>query len=176
MTPAILNLTPTYTASIEIAESQPFTLMQPSDAVGAASLSVEFSAAIRGLKGDTGLSGAVTYVYPAGQAIGGHRMVVLDATGQAIYASSAIASCANRVLGMSINAASIGDPITVQKFGELVEPSWNWQLDKLVYLSVDGQLTQVTPTQPIDKFSLVVGFPISSTSLFINIGFPIILI
>lgn len=130
----------------------------------------------QGIPGPRGEKGDVSFVYAAANATSGHRMVTLDERGRAIYASAALASHANRIVGMTMNAAATGDSLNVKKFGEVTEPSWNWQTDKPVYLDADGFLTQVPPEAPAAKFSVVVGFPISATTLFINIGIPITLI
>lgn len=129
----------------------------------------------KGDQGPRGQSGGISYDYPAAIHLSGHRMVTLDESGAAIYASNSNLGHANRVVGMTTNAAVPGDQVTIQKFGELTEPSWNWQLDKPVYLAADGFLTQEPPTQPA-KFSLVVGFPISANTVFINLQLPIILL
>lgn len=131
---------------------------------------------VQGLPGAPGAAGDVSFVYPAASAISGHRIVTLDEQGKAIYASAAIAAHANRIVGMTMNAAAANDALNVKKFGEVTEPSWNWQLDLPVYLDADGFLTQMPPAAPAHKFSVVVGFPISATTLFINVGIPITLI
>lgn len=129
----------------------------------------------KGDQGPRGQSGGISYDYPAAIHLSGHRMVTLNESGAAIYASNEIFTHANRVVGMTTNAAVQGDQVTIQKFGELTEPTWNWQLDKPVYLAADGFLTQEPPAQPA-KFSLVVGFPISINTVFVNLQLPIILL
>lgn len=143
---------------------------------------------IQGLKGDQGIqgpigvpgpqgaSGDVSFIYQAASAISGHRVVTLNEQGKAIYASATLSAHANRIVGMTMNAAAADGTLNVKKFGEATEPSWNWQLDSPVYLDADGFLTQTPPVAPAAKFSVVVGFPISATTLFINIGIPITLI
>ena len=102
-------------------------------------------------------------------------MVVLDGQGGATYASNADQTHANRVVGMTTHAAVAGAPVALAIYGEITEPSWNWDTANPVYLGVDGLLTQIVPEFPDAKFSVVVGFPISTTTLFINIGIPITL-
>lgn len=131
---------------------------------------------IQGPRGEPGASGDVSFVYQAVGAISGHRVVTLDEQGMATYASSDTAAHAHRVVGVTMNAASPGDALTIKKFGEVTEPSWSWQIDQPVYLAADGVLTQVQPTAPASKFSLVVGFPVSATTLFVSFGIPITLV
>lgn len=123
-----------------------------------------------GPKGDKGEPGDVVTSYPADGAISGHRVVALNAFGRLEYASNLSLSQIMRVAGLSLNAASEGDPVQVKRSGEVTEPSWAWVLEQPVYLGVDGHLTQ---TAPASDFSVVVGIPITTTTLFVNIGIPI---
>jgi len=128
-----------------------------------------------GERGESGISAPLSFLYQTAGAISGHRIVLLNDGGKVDYASSGSATHAQRIVGMTTHAAIQGDSINVQKFGDVTEPSWNWQTDKPVYLGIDGVLTQSVPLAPESKFSVVVGFPISATTLFINIGIPITL-
>ena len=109
----------------------------------------------------------------AGAALGGHRMVVLNGGGVAIYADCTEATHAGKVLGMTLGAIADGDSGDVLRSGEVVEPSWNWTLDAPVFLGTAGQLTQV---QPVSGFSQIVGFPVSTTKLFVSLREPITLL
>jgi hypothetical protein len=125
-----------------------------------------------GPPGPPGPTGGIALQYQAGEALGGHRMVVLDDTGKAVYADNTVLSHANKVLGMTTGAASMGDTATIQTGGEMTEPSWSWVLDTPIWLSSAGMLTQVAP---VTGFSQVVAFPITATKVFINLREPIIL-
>jgi len=127
--------------------------------------------ASQGPPGPPGPPGGTALQYPAGTALGGHRMVVLNDLGQAVYADSSNPAHASKVLGITTGASSQGDTATIQSGGELTESSWAWTLDQPVFLGTSGLLTQ---TQPATGFSLVVGFPLSTTTLFVNIGEPLI--
>jgi hypothetical protein len=133
--------------------------------------SVIETAAPRGLQGEKG-DGSITLEYPVAYAMSGHRIVVLNESQQAIYASNAVPAHATKILGMTTEAVISGD-IRIQNGGVLTEPSWTWTLDIPIWLGVDGLMTQ---TAPVSGFSLIVGFPISSTSMFIDIREPIFLI
>lgn len=126
----------------------------------------------QGVQGIPGPVGSSALQYPAGAALGGHRMAVLNDAGQAIYADKDIPAHAGKVLGMTTGAVALGDLATIQTGGELTEPSWAWTLDTPVWLGSNGLLTQATPTT---GFSLIVGFPITATKLFINLREPIFL-
>lgn len=125
-----------------------------------------------GVAGAPGPTGGVAVQHTAGVALGGHRMVVLDNSQLAIYADCAISAHAHKVLGMTSGAVVSGDTATIQTGGEMTEPSWNWTLGTPVWLSTNGQLTQTVPTT---GFSLIIGFPISATTLFVSKREPLIL-
>lgn len=100
--------------------------------------------------------------------VSGHRMV----TDGAEYVSHSNSFDANRVLGMSLNAAAAGDVVTVAVLGYVSETTWNLIPDLPVYLGEDGYITQ---TPPESGFLLVVGVAISPTSLYVDVGEPIFL-
>lgn len=124
-----------------------------------------------GLNGDS--SSAVTRI--ASQNLSGHRVIKINAQGLLQYASSALLPDALRVFGITTAAASIGAPCPVVQRGEVVEPSWNWNVNLPIYLGSDGVLTQTPPSALSAAFSLIVGHPISASSMFVNIGNPIVL-
>ena len=122
---------------------------------------------------DGGGGGLAAYV--AATALGGHRAVILDTAGHAAYADNADLTHLRRVIGITTGAADQGSAVTVVGNGTVNEPSWNWNVNLPVYLGSNGLLTQTVPTAPGAKFLTVVGFPISNTSLFVNVREPFIL-
>lgn len=129
-----------------------------------------------GPPGIEGPSGALAFNYPAAYPISGHRAVMLNAAGELVYASAGVLANADRVLGVTLNAAAAGDVVKVQRSGEVTEPSWSWSPDSPIYLGLDGVLTQTPPAPPGSRFSLVIGVPLSPTTVFLNVGFPIVLL
>lgn len=121
----------------------------------------------RGPIGPAG-GGAVTKV--AGQNLSGHRVLAGRADGAVIYAGSNLLG--RLPIGLSLGAALEGDSVDVQLSGEIVEPSWAWDVTLPVYAGVDGVLTQ---TAPVSGLLVVVGFPGSPTSLMVSISDPILL-
>jgi hypothetical protein len=107
--------------------------------------------------------------------IGGHRVLALDNTGKAVYADSASLPLTQRVVGVSTSSTDAGVDAPIQTYGVMEEPSWNWVVELPVFLGTNGTLTQIPPTSP-SKASIVVGFPTSPTTLFINIQQPILII
>lgn len=97
--------------------------------------------------------------------INGHRVVVDTDSGVA-YLSLLDLSHGERILGISTNAAGVGDQVTIQYAGELINSGWNWIPDEPVFPTNNGLLTQTPPTT---GFVCLFGFASSATSIFINI-------
>ena len=126
----------------------------------------------KGEKGDPGATSGMIVEYPVAYPMSGHRIVVLNGNKEAIYASSDNPLHATKVLGMTTGAAIFGN-IGIQTGGVLIEPSWSWILDTPIWLGLNGLMTQ---TVPASGFSLIVGFPISPTEMFVDIREPFFLI
>lgn len=129
-----------------------------------------------GQQGIPGPDGGTAYVLASDMPIGGHRVVVSEVVGSeafARYASNLNLTHANKVLGVTVAAAGTGAPVSVVRAGEVTEPSWNWVANTPVYLGDNGMLTQTQPETPA-LFSLIVGFPITATKLFVSVREPII--
>lgn len=100
----------------------------------------------------------------AGQILSGHRAVWVNRNKQAFYAANGD-STALVVVGVTLNAALIGDPVTVQSSGTVTEASWNWVTDATVWLGADGHLTQ---TVPATGALVKIGTPIAPNALHIS--------
>ncbi len=100
--------------------------------------------------------------------IGGHRVITM----QGQYADCGNPADAFAVAGITLQAVASGTTVQVQTYGELTETSWNWLVGQPVYLGTAGQLTQ---TPPSAAFILVVGIPVTATTLLLDIQQPIIL-
>lgn len=121
-----------------------------------------------------GPAGGSASVYTATTPIGGHRVLTMTAGGDLAYASNDDVDSIGRVLGISINAAGAGGSVSVVRAGDVEEPSWDWVVSLPIYLGANGMLTQTPPESPA-VFSLIVGFPLTSTSLFFSPREPITL-
>lgn len=119
---------------------------------------------------NTGAPGSDYLSKISGTALSGHRMVVLDAAGVAIYADNTDITHLHKVLGMTVGASALGAPADILRMGELAEPSWAWTLNQPIFLGTAGNLTQ---TPPSTGFSQVVAFPISATSVYVDLREPI---
>lgn len=119
----------------------------------------------KGDKGDKGDPGALSsYTYTAGEALGGHRVTVID-NNLAYYADSSNLSHINKPLGISSNASAEGEEINIVFFGEMEESSWNWDINKPIWIGLNGLLTQIVP---VSGFSCIIAKPITATKIFVK--------
>jgi hypothetical protein len=125
-----------------------------------------------GLQGPPGSPGDGP-VATAGETLGGHRCVVIDAAGLAWYASGTNPAHLGRFAGVTLGAATAGAQAALARVGPVTEPSWAWTPDTPVFLSINGLLTQTVPTA---GFLPVIGIALSPTSLFINPREPLAII
>lgn len=134
--------------------------------------------AVSGAQGPQGIPGAssVENTVIAGVTLGGHRGVVLNAAGEAIYADSSTNTHSNKFFGVTTGAANVGTVVTVKIFGELTEPTWSWTPDQPIYLGNNGVLTQTVPISPSSTFSLIIGVAVTATKIYINPMPPIFII
>lgn len=118
-------------------------------------------------------SESVLNIYTAGATINGHRIVKIADDGRVMHADHIDLNDSNdRILGLSTQSAVVNDSVRVLNFGPLEEPTWNWDMAKVLFLGADGALVQ---DPPLTGFVVQVGFPLAPTSLFLRIERPIIL-
>lgn len=151
------------------------TLVVTEDEITIISEGLQGPAGAQGQRGFAGPPGTSLFEMVAGAALSGHRIVYLDTQNTLQYASNDTLAHANRIVGMTLGAVAQGAVAQVKSMGDVEEPGWSWDTNLSVYLGPNGLLTQVAPTGPAAKFSMVVGFPVSSTSLFVNPREPIVL-
>lgn len=94
---------------------------------------------------------------------------VAISNGQAVTASSALPGSA---VGIATGGAIAGATVTVQYEGLLSDPSWSWTPNQPIFIASNGVLTQSAPTV---GYSQIIGYPIGTTSLLIDIQAPITL-
>jgi hypothetical protein len=103
--------------------------------------------------------------YTAGEDIGGHRVVFME-NGQWFYASDFSKLHIGSRVGITTGSAITGDPVNVQTFGHLTEGSWNFLVDKPIFLGDNGLITQSKPTVVL----LTLGSVLTANTIYINIG------
>lgn len=142
------------------------TLAATSNNINLAATTQLVTVAAVGDQGPPGPSGTTDFTATAAQALGGQRVCIINALGQADYASNTIASHKWLAVAISVGAASSGATVTLRTTGLLIEPSWAWTTGAPVYLNSNGLLTQTAPVSP--AFLRVIGVATSPTTIFIQ--------
>jgi len=127
-----------------------------------------------GRRGPPGPPGDRVVSYPASQAIGGQRLVRLQADGTLAYASCDELASAHTLIGLTTHAASAGESQSVLHLGEIDESGWSWTPDAPVYLGLAGVPTQQPP--PDARLLRVIGYALSATRLYVCPHEPILTI
>ena len=136
-----------------------------------AALQLTMAPMLRGERGLPGAPGGAAAITVAGEALGGHRAVIFDATGTARYASNTNPAHLGRFAGITQSAAVSGADVLLATSGSMVvEPSWAWVADAPVYLGANGLPTQTAPTS---GFMQILGMALNATTLFLNPREPI---
>lgn len=94
---------------------------------------------------------------------------VYELDGQVFYLDYRDAAHIDLLLGITLTAATAGQPINVQRAGPIDDSGWNWTPGR-IWLGVDGALTQTPPT---DGFDALIGAAVSATRITLNITDPI---
>lgn len=126
----------------------------------------------QGLRGESGVSDGKEFLAIAATDLSGHRIVHPGAGNTVEYIGND--SLRTDALGMTKGAALQDAQVVIITSGQIEEPSWNWQLGTPVYLGKTGLLTQQVPLAQDSRFCLVIGVPMSPTSLFIRISIPLL--
>lgn len=156
-----------------VAEAVTQVIVDPSVAVvqeSAGTGQQVIAAGFRGPAGPPGTMGDSDLDVVAGTVLGGHRVVYYD--GLVVrYADHVDEANADKVLGITTQAAEQGGVIRVKRQGLLVESTWSWNPGP-VFLGSNGLLTQASP---VTGFILQVGVAMNATTLDIRPTFPIYL-
>lgn len=104
----------------------------------------------------------------AAQALSGHRAVYRRSDGLIDYADAGNLAHRNAAIGITTGAASSGATVTVVMAGEMTEGSWSWAAPGLIFLGANGALTQSVPATPGSQFLAVLGYALSSTTVYID--------
>ncbi len=116
----------------------------------------------QGIQGIPGAPGGSVIQCVAGENISGHRAIRVE-NGLGYYCNSATLAHAGTAIGMSTQAATLGDVFNVQTLGNVIEPSWNWTQGP-VFVGTLGQLTQLQ----IGVFHQQIGIAVNTTELNVN--------
>ena len=124
------------------------------------------------LPGPQGPAGDTTITLPAGAAVSGHRIIAWE-NGEARHADPTLLTDGRRVIGVSLNAALTGDPVTVRQSGLVVDASLALTPGWPVYLGANGALTQIPPASPGAAYQLRVGSALAADTLLVGLSRPI---
>ena len=109
--------------------------------------------------------------YTASIALSGHRLIVVQ-NGLGRYSQLTTPRDAYALIGLTSNATEAGGLFTVEDSGLVVEPSWNWTPNALVYAGAAGSLTQIPPAT---GWLRVIGVAQSAISLLVAMREPFML-
>jgi hypothetical protein len=99
--------------------------------------------------------------------------VILNAQGQLEVAKASNPNHSDSFLGLNLFSTPINLTATIRNYGLVSNDNWNWELNKPIFLGINGDLTQT-----IDNgisFLLHIAKPITDKSIFILQNNPIIL-
>ena len=117
-----------------------------------------------GDQGPPGPPGGVVIQRSAGHLISALR-VVYEASGLVYVLDYRDADHIDMLLGITLTAATAGEPVNVQRSGVLDDAGWAWTPGR-VWLGADGRLTQTPPT---DGFDVLIGAATSATRITLNL-------
>lgn len=126
-----------------------------------------------GPPGPVGPSGGSGFTRTSTSAISGHRVVRSTGATTVEYCSAADPTHKDTLLGLSLNAASPGDSITIINGGEVVEPTWSWTPGLPIFVGVNGALTQTF--DPGWAWVRIVAVATSATSIVVGLREPMTL-
>lgn len=121
-----------------------------------------------GRQGEIGPAGGSAFQRAAGEDMSALR-VVYELDGEVFYLDYRDEAHINLVMGMTLTAAQVGEPINVQRSGFVDDTGWNW-VPGPVWLGVAGSITQVPPS---DGFDILLGAAVSATRITLNIQPPV---
>lgn len=122
----------------------------------------------RGPQGLTGPAGGAAVTRLAVGSVNALRVVAATSATQVTYAQPTTG--ATLPMGVSTTAGADGEEVNVQLSGELVDAGWGWDVDVPIFLGANGALTQTAPATGV---LVVVGRPLTATSMFIAIESPL---
>lgn len=113
----------------------------------------------------------ITIDFVSGDEVLAHKILTTDSLGRVIHASADNLDHISRIVGVVENAGSIGDTVGVRKSGVLSNIGWNFTPKQNLYLGLNGDIV-TDPNQGL--FSNYIGYALTQTQIFINIGRSVI--
>ncbi|MEZ5691206.1 MAG: hypothetical protein R3D71_06040 [Rickettsiales bacterium] len=129
----------------------------------------------KGAKGDTGNSGS-TLSLIAGEDLAAFKIVYKNPLDlKAFYADKNAIESADKIVGMTLEAASAGNSAEISIGNEVTNLDWDWDLDKDLRLFLDssGEIVQGAPDEAL--VLVKVGIVLSNTKILVRISDSILL-
>ena len=105
--------------------------------------------------------------------ISGQKIVKDTGSGSVAYADNNTAGDENRILGITQQGQNSGGTLLIQTGGPIESDIWSWTPDEPIFLGSNGNLTQTPPSGV--EFTLIVGFALTPTSMFLRFREPVVL-
>jgi hypothetical protein len=80
------------------------------------------------------------------------------------------------VMGVALQTGITGFDGRIHILGILEDPSFNFNVNELLYLGENGNITNVPPSLPNSQFSTTIGYSLGTGAIFIKIEQPIELV
>jgi hypothetical protein len=160
-----------YTPQVHVAQSMPVVEQVVSPDPGVTEVEVDPNALsvvevqTQGTQGPPGVSAQDDITRTAAEILGGHRVVRAVSATHCEYADQSNPLHGDDTLGVTLNAAALGDLVTIRTEGSLTHAGWSWTAGLPVFLSTLGGLTQVEPSSGCIQ---VIGFAEAADTLFID--------
>lgn len=124
-----------------------------------------------------GLSASGIEYYTARQNISSQMVLAQVADGGVVYASNDNLDQRLTIVGVSTSSAPDGGNVFVKTEGILTDPTWGLDINspiKPLFLGRNGNITSQVPNRVNgDLFSMIIGVPLSATTMRVSIQPPI---
>lgn len=109
--------------------------------------------------------GGSAFQLTASVPLSSYMVIAVNSSGEAIYANPTNASHGLLQIGISLNSAIAGDPITIARSELVTHSGWTFTPGP-VFLGLGGQLVQ--SVHPSSVFVKVIGWALSATQILVN--------
>lgn len=106
--------------------------------------------------------------YTAGETLS--ALTLVRSNGTSVVKANPDTITNSEVLGLAITAAASGNQVNVLIFGTLEDASFSsFNLNKSIYLSDNGVMSQTIPVLPASNYQVLVGKYLGSDTIFLSI-------
>lgn len=101
------------------------------------------------------------------------QVVAVDGAGNAYPPDLSMGADVSRIMGVTLNAATTGNPVRISRLHMFTESAWSWAPGRIYCTTTGGALTQAVPASP--SAVVEVGRALTPTTVLVNVQ-PAILI